>query len=54
MFLLVYPAIYYLTFPHPRYRHPIEPEMTITGLCVLAAALPERQPRRRALNNVKT
>lgn len=43
MFLLVYPAIYYLTFPHPRYRHPIEPEMTIAGLCVLAAALPERK-----------
>ena len=27
--LLAYPAIYYIVFPHPRYRHPIEPEMGI-------------------------
>jgi 4-amino-4-deoxy-L-arabinose transferase-like glycosyltransferase len=25
--LLVYPVVYYVVFPHPRYRHPIEPEM---------------------------
>jgi 4-amino-4-deoxy-L-arabinose transferase-like glycosyltransferase len=25
--MLAYPAIYYVVFPHPRYRHPIEPEM---------------------------
>ncbi len=25
--ILVYPAVYYVVFPHPRYRHPIEPEM---------------------------
>jgi hypothetical protein len=39
MFLVVYPAIYYFTFPHPRYRHPIEPEMAIAGLYVLFVAL---------------
>ena len=30
--LLLYPAVYYIVFPALRYRHPIEPEMTI--LCV--------------------
>ena len=27
--LLTYPAIYYFVYPHARYRHPIEPELTI-------------------------
>jgi 4-amino-4-deoxy-L-arabinose transferase-like glycosyltransferase len=27
--LLAYPLVYYITFPHPRYRHPLEPEMLI-------------------------
>ena len=27
--LLTYPTIYYFVFPHPRYRHPIEPELAI-------------------------
>jgi len=39
MFLIVYPAIYYFTFPHPRYRHPIEPEMVIAGLYVLLVSV---------------
>jgi 4-amino-4-deoxy-L-arabinose transferase-like glycosyltransferase len=30
--MLVYPAVYYVTFPHPRYRHPMEPEMMILGV----------------------
>ena len=30
--ILLCPAVYYIVFPAPRYRHPIEPEMTI--LCV--------------------
>jgi hypothetical protein len=25
--ILIYPVVYYVVFPHPRYRHPIEPEM---------------------------
>jgi len=29
LLLLSYPTIYYITFPHPRYRHPIEPELLI-------------------------
>ena len=26
---LAYPAVYYVVFSHPRYRHPIEPEIGI-------------------------
>lgn len=29
LLLLVYPAIYYVVYPHARYRHPIEPELMI-------------------------
>ncbi|HYG99486.1 MAG TPA: glycosyltransferase family 39 protein [Terriglobales bacterium] len=27
--LVIYPLVYYAVFPHPRYRHPIEPEMVM-------------------------
>jgi 4-amino-4-deoxy-L-arabinose transferase-like glycosyltransferase len=27
--VLTYPTVYYFVFPHARYRHPIEPELTI-------------------------
>ena len=36
--ILLYPAIYYVVFPMPRYRHPIEPEMTILGVYLLTEA----------------
>ena len=36
--ILFYPAIYYVVFPTPRYRHPIEPEMTILGVYLLTEA----------------
>ncbi len=36
--ILCYPAIYYVVFPGQRYRHPIEPEMTILGIYVLTEA----------------
>jgi 4-amino-4-deoxy-L-arabinose transferase-like glycosyltransferase len=32
---LFYPAIYYFVYSIPRYRHPIEPEMTILGIFLL-------------------
>ena len=50
--LLCYPAIYYLTYPFPRYRHAIEPEMLILGsyfLCNLARNLRERFSKRSAV-----
>jgi hypothetical protein len=36
--ILLYPMIYYLVFPMPRYRHPIEPEITILGVYLLTEA----------------
>ena len=38
--LIFYPVIYYFVFPHARYRHPIEPEMTIL-IAFLLSELPE-------------
>ena len=42
--MLLYPAIYYVVFPSPRYRVPIEPEMAI--LCVFM--LTEAESRTKA------
>lgn len=36
--ILLYPAVYYVVFPNPRYRHPIEPQMVILGVYVLTEA----------------
>jgi 4-amino-4-deoxy-L-arabinose transferase-like glycosyltransferase len=36
--ILLYPAIYYVVFPGQRYRHPIEPEITILGVYLLTEA----------------
>lgn len=36
--ILLVPAVYYIVFPAPRYRHPIEPEMTILCVFVLTEA----------------
>ena len=36
--VLCYPLVYYVTFPHPRYRHPIEPELGILMLYVISEA----------------
>jgi 4-amino-4-deoxy-L-arabinose transferase-like glycosyltransferase len=36
--ILLYPAIYYVVYPGQRYRHPIEPVMTILGVYLLTEA----------------
>ncbi len=36
--ILCYPLVYYFVFPHPRYRHPIEPELGILILYVISEA----------------
>jgi 4-amino-4-deoxy-L-arabinose transferase-like glycosyltransferase len=36
--ILLYPAIYYIVYPGPRYRHPIEPEMAILAVFLLTEA----------------
>ncbi len=34
--VLCYPLVYYVVFPHPRYRHPIEPELGILMVYVIS------------------
>ncbi len=36
--LLLYPLVYYVVFPHARYRHPIDPAITILCVFVLSQA----------------
>jgi 4-amino-4-deoxy-L-arabinose transferase-like glycosyltransferase len=37
--ILLCPAVYYVVFPAPRYRHPIEPEMTILAVFLITQAV---------------
>src|SRR5215472_15877443 len=37
--VLLYPAIYYFVYPHARYRHPIEPQLTILIVFIISEAL---------------
>jgi 4-amino-4-deoxy-L-arabinose transferase-like glycosyltransferase len=36
--IVSYPTIYYFVFPHPRYRHPIEPELLILMVYIISEA----------------
>lgn len=50
--VLLYPAMYYFVYAIPRYRHPIEPEMTILAIFLLTeagkkTATPDQSPTRR-------
>ena len=38
--MLFYPLVYYVSFPLPRYRHPIEPIMTMLAVYLFAQARP--------------
>jgi 4-amino-4-deoxy-L-arabinose transferase-like glycosyltransferase len=44
--ILSYATIYYFVFPHPRYRHPIEPELGILIVYVIAEAEPRKTKAR--------
>lgn len=46
--VLTYPTIYYFVFPHPRYRHPIEPELLILIVYLLSEARARRMKARAA------
>jgi hypothetical protein len=49
--ILSYPTVYYFVFPHPRYRHPIEPELVILiGYVISEAELKGR----RSITNVNS
>jgi len=41
--ILSFPLVYYFVFPHPRYRHPIEPELGILIIYVISEARPKRR-----------
>jgi len=41
--ILFYPLVFYVAFPHPRYRHPIEPELGILMLYVVSEAERKRK-----------
>ncbi len=43
--LLLYPFVYYVVFPHARYRHPIDPAITILSVFVLSQASNRTKPR---------
>ena len=45
--ILLYPGIYYIVYPGQRYRHPIEPEMTILGVYLLTEATRKPKPADR-------
>jgi 4-amino-4-deoxy-L-arabinose transferase-like glycosyltransferase len=45
--IVSYPAVYYAVFPHPRYRHPIEPELGILIVYVISEA--EKQSRKETI-----
>ena len=40
--LLVYPVVYYITFPDARYRHPIEPLMLMLAVYTVGLSLQTR------------
>jgi 4-amino-4-deoxy-L-arabinose transferase-like glycosyltransferase len=48
--ILSYPLVYYFVFPHPRYRHPIEPELGILMLYIIS----EVQSRGRSRQGILT
>ena len=46
--ILLYPAVYYFVFPHPRYRHPIEPELGILIVYIVSEAKPCLKPQKES------
>ncbi len=38
--IVVYPLVYYICFPEPRYRHPIDPELVILGVYLISESKP--------------
>jgi hypothetical protein len=42
--LIVYPLVFYVSFPQPRYRHPIDPMLTILAVYLFTQVSP-RKPK---------
>jgi Dolichyl-phosphate-mannose-protein mannosyltransferase len=47
--ILCYPLVYYVAFPHARYRHPIEPELIILLVYVISEAERKRSRPQESL-----
>ncbi len=52
--LISYPLAYYLTFPQPRYRHPIEPQLLILAVYLVTQAKPRVQAASDSPTNAQT
>jgi hypothetical protein len=52
--VLLYPAIYYIVYAIPRYRHPIEPELAILGVFVITEAMAPRAHRKSETVSTKS
>jgi len=50
--IILYPLVYYFVFPHARYRHPIEPELTILIVFLLTEVrgIKRLEPQRTGSN----
>ena len=44
LLFLCYPTVYYFVFPHPRYRHPIEPAILLLGVFLVSEAENWKKP----------
>jgi hypothetical protein len=51
--ILFYPAIYYFVYPHARYRHPIEPELTILIVFLLFQVRATNAPPQTSRSDAK-
>jgi 4-amino-4-deoxy-L-arabinose transferase-like glycosyltransferase len=49
LLLLLFPAVYYVVFPHARYRHPIEPEIGILIVYLISEAESRRRTASREI-----
>jgi hypothetical protein len=52
--VLLYPAIYYVVYAIPRYRHPIEPELAILCVFVLTEAMAPKAGRKSETVSAKS
>jgi hypothetical protein len=48
LLFLTFPDVYYVVFPHPRYRHPLEPLIFLLGIFLIS----EMEIRRRPIGGV--
>jgi 4-amino-4-deoxy-L-arabinose transferase-like glycosyltransferase len=52
--IMFYPLVYYFVFPHPRYRHPIEPELGILIVYLISEAEKKSPPTGHSLTEARS